>query len=116
MIGGPVFGLARSPARAAGYRGVDFVTTPETTIDDRASARDAKSGLIVGLVCYLLWGFLPVLFHALQDVGSVTIVADRTICSLVVVGAILLFRNRMPEVGTALRDPQTLRSMIISSV
>jgi chloramphenicol-sensitive protein RarD len=92
------------------------VTTPETTIDDKASARDAQSGLIVGLVCYLLWGFLPLLFHALQDVGSVTIVADRTICSLFVVGAILVFRNRMPEVGAALRDPQTLRSMIISAV
>lgn len=92
------------------------LTTPETTIDDKASARDAQSGLIVGLVCYLLWGFLPVLFHALQAVDSVTIVADRTICSLVIVGAILLLRNRMSEVSTALRDPKTLRSMIISAV
>jgi chloramphenicol-sensitive protein RarD len=92
------------------------LTTPETTVDDKASARDARSGLIVGLVCYLLWGFLPLLFHALQAVNSVTIVADRTICSLVVVGAVLLIRNRMAEVATALRDPQTLRSMIISAV
>jgi chloramphenicol-sensitive protein RarD len=93
-----------------------ILTTPETTVDDKAAARDAQSGLLVGLICYLLWGFLPVLFHALQDVGSVTIVADRTICSLIVVGAVLLIRSRMSEVGTALRDPQTLRSMIISSV
>ncbi len=92
------------------------MTTPETTIDDKASARDAQTGLLVGLFCYLLWGFLPLLFHALQDVGSVTIVADRTICSLVVVGAILMARSRMGEVGDALRDPQTLRSMVISSV
>jgi chloramphenicol-sensitive protein RarD len=93
------------------------LAVPETTIDDKAaSLRDAQSGLIVGLVCYLLWGFLPLLFHVLQDVGSVTIVADRTVCSLFVVGAILLLRNRMGEVGTALRDPQTLRSMVISSV
>jgi chloramphenicol-sensitive protein RarD len=92
------------------------LTTPETTIDDTASARDAQAGLIVGLICYLLWGFLPVLFHVLQDVDSVTVVADRTICSLLVVGAILLVRNRMPEVGVALRDPRTLRSMVMSSV
>ena len=92
------------------------MTAPETIIDDKASARDAQSGLIVGLICYLLWGFLPLLFHALQDVGSVTIVADRTLCSLVVVGAILVARSRMPEVAAALRDPQTLRSMLISSV
>ena len=92
------------------------MATSETTIDDKALARDAQSGLLVGLVCYLLWGFLPLLFHALQDVGSVTIVADRTICSLFVVGAILLLRNRMGEVRAALADPQTLRSMVISAV
>ena len=92
------------------------MATPETTIDDKAAARDAQSGLIVGLFCYLLWGFLPLLFHALQDVGAVTIVADRTIASLFVVGAILLLRSRMSEVAAALRDPQTLRSMVISSV
>lgn len=92
------------------------MTTPETTIDDKASTRDAQSGLAVGLICYLLWGFLPVLFHLLKDVNSVTIVADRTICSLVVVGALMLVRNSMGEVASALRDPQTLRSMIISAV
>ena len=92
------------------------MASPEPTIDAKALARDAQSGLIVGLVCYLLWGFLPLLFHALQDVGSVTIVADRTICSLFVVGAILLLRNRMGEVRAALADPQTLRSMVISAV
>ena len=92
------------------------MTTPDTSIDDKAaSLRDAQSGLVVGLVCYLLWGFLPVLFHFLEDVGSVTIVADRTVCSLLVVGAILLVRHRMGEVGAALRDPRTLRSMAISS-
>lgn len=91
------------------------MTTPDTTIDEQASARDAQSGLIVGLVCYLLWGFLPLLFHALQDVGSVTIVAHRVVWSLLLVGAILLLRNRMSEVGAALRDPQTLRSMAIST-
>jgi chloramphenicol-sensitive protein RarD len=91
------------------------LTAPETTIDDKASARDAQSGLIVGLACYLLWGFLPVLFYALQDVGSVTIVAHRVVWSLLLVGAILLIRNRMSEVVAALRDPQTLRSMAIST-
>jgi chloramphenicol-sensitive protein RarD len=94
-----------------------LATLPETTLDAPAlAARDARSGLLVGLVCYLLWGFLPLLFHALQDVGSVTIVADRTICSLVVVGLILAATRRLPEVGAALRHGPTLRSMIISSV
>lgn len=96
-----------------------LATLPETTLDQAPPARpagDARSGLIVGLVCYLLWGFLPLLFKALQDIGSVTIVADRTIASLVVVGIILAASRRFSEVGVALRDWPTLRSMIISSV
>lgn len=116
MIGSAPGRLLETDFEDRARRGLDFLTTPETIIDDKASARDAQSGLLVGLICYLLWGFLPLLFHALQQVNSVTIVADRTICSLIVVGAVLLIRKRMGEVRTALRDPQTLRSMIISSV
>lgn len=96
-----------------------MTTLPETNLDDitaSTAARDARSGLVVGLVCYLMWGFLPLLFHALQDIGSVTIVADRTIASLIVVGAILVVTRRLPEIGAALRHWPTLRSMIISSV
>ena len=78
--------------------------------------RDAQSGLIVGLVCYLLWGFLPLLFKLLEPVGAVAIVANRTVWSLLFVGAILLFRSRMSEVRAALADRQTLRSMAISTV
>ncbi|MEQ1771429.1 MAG: EamA family transporter RarD [Devosia sp.] len=81
-----------------------------------AAARDARSGLVVGLACYVLWGFLPLLFHALQDLGSVTIVANRTIWSLLLVGVILLASRRLGEVKAALANPATLRSMAISSV
>lgn len=76
----------------------------------------SQIGLLAGLLCYFLWGFLPLLFHLLQEVGAATIVADRTIWSLLLVGGILLVGRRLPEVLAALRDPATLRSMLISSV
>jgi chloramphenicol-sensitive protein RarD len=91
------------------------LTLPEPAPAKIAATTDARDGLIVAIVCYLLWGFLPLLFHVLNDVGSITIVADRTVCSLVVVGAILLLTRRWGEVGDAIRDPRTLRSMVISS-
>jgi chloramphenicol-sensitive protein RarD len=76
---------------------------------------DARDGLLVGLLCYLLWGFLPLLFYFLKSVGSVTVVADRTICSLVFVGIILFVTRRWGEVAAAIRHPATLRSMAISA-
>lgn len=79
-------------------------------------AERTRSGLLVGLLCYTLWGFLPLLFHLLEKVGSVSIVANRTIWSLFFVGGILLASGRMGEVRVALADRKTLRSMIISAV
>ena len=93
------------------------MTTPSDSASDIAPARnDARDGLIVGLACYLMWGFLPVLFYFLKHVGSVTIVADRTLFSLVFVGIILLVTRRLGEAATAIRDPKTLRSMVISAL
>lgn len=87
-------------------------TSPPLTDDQRRT----QTGLIVALACYLLWGFLPLLFHLLEPVNSVTVVAHRTVWSLILVGAILVLRRGLGEVRTALADPQTLRSMMMSSV
>ncbi|MEO8757176.1 MAG: EamA family transporter RarD [Devosia sp.] len=75
-----------------------------------------RSGLAVALLCYVLWGFLPLLFDLLKAVGSFTIVADRTIWSLLVVGILLVAGGRLGEVRVALADPKTVRSMLFSSL
>jgi chloramphenicol-sensitive protein RarD len=76
----------------------------------------ARSGLLVGLVCYVLWGFLPLLFDLLKDTGPVFIVANRTVWSLLFVGGILLAGRRMGEVKAVLSDSRTLRSMVFSTL
>ena len=85
-------------------------------ISPTISDRDARAGLGAGVGAYILWGFLPLLFHLLSAAGSVTVVADRTIWSLLLVGGIVVFGRRMGEVRAALSDWPTLRSMMISSV
>lgn len=80
------------------------------------SESDARAGLGAGVGAYVLWGFLPLLFHVLAPVGSVTVVADRTVWSLLLVGGIVVFGRRMGEVKAALSHWPTLRSMMISSV
>ena len=90
--------------------------TITTSIPPTEAEQRTRSGFSAGVISYLLWGFLPVLFHLLDGAGSITIVADRTIWSLFFVGAILVAGRRLPEVMAALRDRQTLRSMLISSV
>jgi len=87
-----------------------------TTTSSSAADKTLHGGLIAGLAAYLLWGFLPIVFKLLDGVPSATIVADRTIWSLVFVGVILVVSGRTAEIRAALADPVTLRSMLISSL
>jgi chloramphenicol-sensitive protein RarD len=75
-----------------------------------------QAGFIAGVATYTLWGFLPILFKSIEGVDSVTIVADRTLFSLVLVGIILLVARRLPEIRAALADGPTRRSMFFSAV
>jgi chloramphenicol-sensitive protein RarD len=81
-----------------------------------SSETERRSGFSAGLGAYILWGFLPLLFHLLEAVDPVSIVANRTVWSLLFVGAILIAGRRIGEVKAALRDPATVRSMLVSSV
>ena len=87
-----------------------------TTTSPNAGEKTLQGGLMAGLAAYLLWGFLPLLFKYLDGVPTPTVVADRTLWSLVLVGAILVVVGRTAEIRAALADPATLRSMFISSL
>lgn len=87
-----------------------------TTTSPASAEKTLRGGLGAGLAAYALWGFLPILFKLLDGVPSATIVADRTIWSLVFVGAMLLASGRIAEVRAAVADRATLRSMLISSL
>lgn len=77
--------------------------------------RRADTGLVAGLACYLLWGFLPILFSLMRHVGAVTLVADRTLWTLLLVGIIMIVGGRTAEVRAILRDWKAVRSMAIAA-
>ncbi len=87
-----------------------------TTPSPAAAGKPASGGLLAGLGAYLMWGLLPMLFKLLDGVDAAIVVADRTVWSLLLVGAILLAWRRLPEVRAALADRATRRSMLISSL
>jgi chloramphenicol-sensitive protein RarD len=87
-----------------------------TTTSPTAAEQRLQGGLVAGLAAYLLWGFLPLLFKLLESVPAATVVANRTLWSLLLVGAILMFAGRLAEVRALLRDHAALRSMAVSAV
>lgn len=69
-----------------------------------------RQALSAAVAAYVLWGFLPLLFDLLRHVGATTVVANRTLWSLLFVGIILIVAGRTAEVRAVLRDrASTLR-------
>jgi chloramphenicol-sensitive protein RarD len=85
------------------------------TTSPTEAEKSLRGGLLAALAAYTLWGFLPLIFKLVSHVPALTVVADRTIWSLLQVGIILVIAGRTAEIRTALADRATLRSMALSA-
>jgi chloramphenicol-sensitive protein RarD len=61
-----------------------------------------RTGLLLGLGAYLMWGFLPLYFKLLAAVSPTEIVAHRIVWSLLFLAALVLLWKRWPAVRTAI--------------
>lgn len=77
---------------------------------------ETRKGVIAALSAYLMWGFLPILFHVLEQAGAVLIVAERTLWSLVLLAIIIAFAGGFAEVRTVLADWRRMRVIALSAV
>ena len=78
--------------------------------------KDRNIGLLSTLACYILWGLLPLYWHALEHLNSVFILANRIIWSAVFTVGILLVSKRFGEVKAVLRDKKKMRFMIPAAI
>lgn len=77
---------------------------------------EGEYGLAAGLGAYLLWGFLPILFELVSPAGAATVVADRTIWTLLLIGIVLMLGGRTAEVKAAMRDRRTVITMAAAAL
>lgn len=69
---------------------------------------DTLSGLLLGLLVYFLWGFLPIYMKALAHITPLEIVAHRVIWSVPIAGIVLYLMRRTQDLQAALQSPRTL--------
>src|SRR5580658_10000496 len=88
-----------------------IAATPETEAPDR-------SGLIAGVICYVFWGFLPLLFGATERAGASAfeIVAWRTIWAAPLAIAFVVAADRGASVRDLLQAPRNLLMLLLSAV
>ena len=71
--------------------------------------QSSRTGLLLGLGAYLMWGFLPIYFKALSAVGATEIVAHRIVWSLLFLAALVVVWKR----GAAMRAAIGSRVLLI---
>jgi chloramphenicol-sensitive protein RarD len=87
-----------------------------TEIGLETPEKQARDGLISALIAYVLWGFLPLYFILVRDVGSFEVLAHRVMWAVPFGALIIHFRGQWPEVKMALLHPTMRLYLCVSAV
>lgn len=80
------------------------------------AARSYRTGLIYGLAAYLLWGVLPIYFHALTHVSAGEILSHRIVWSLIFLAILVIIGSRWSAIRTALATPRVRWTLVVTSI
>lgn len=82
-----------------------------------AAPGGSRPALAAGLVCYLSWGFLPLLFIAIGRAGVSPweILAQRVLWAVPVAGGLVLVSGQAPQVRAAFAKPRLLALLGLSA-
>jgi chloramphenicol-sensitive protein RarD len=79
------------------------------------SHQRARSGILMGLTAYALWGVMPLYFKALSHVAAMEIVAHRIIWSLLLLGALASVLKRWPAIRAAITTPRIAMTLVVTA-
>lgn len=79
---------------------------------------EPRLALTAGIGCYLIWGFVPLVFQAVNrlGVGPWEILAHRIVWSIPTALLFVLLARQGPQVLAVLRNPRTLAWLFLSSL
>ena len=83
-----------------------------------APGGESRLALTAALVCYFIWGIVPLVFQAMGRLGVSPweILANRTVWAVPVALVFVLMARQGAEVLAALRNPRTLAWLTLSSL
>ena len=74
----------------------------------RPENKDTSQGLVLAMIAYLIWGFLPFYMKLVAHIPAPEVVVHRVLWSVPIAGAVLLILRRTGDLIAALRSPRTL--------
>ncbi len=84
----------------------------------KASGGDPRLALSAGVLCYLIWGFVPLAFQAIgrHGVSPWEILAQRIVWSVPAAAVFVLLAGQARQVAEVLRRPRVLAWLALSSL
>ena len=76
----------------------------------------ARSGLLLGLGAYTLWGVMPLYFKAVKHIEATEIVAHRILWSLVFLAALVTLWRRWAALRTAISTPKIALTLALTAL
>ncbi len=78
----------------------------------------ARAAFLSAVGCYVLWGFMPLLFMGQAAIGfsSAEILSHRALWSVLIAGALVLFAGQSKQVRAVFRQPKTLAWLSLATV
>jgi chloramphenicol-sensitive protein RarD len=79
---------------------------------------DSRSGLIAGLFCYSIWGFLPLYFHVVGAMGAGVweMIGERLVWALPWALGLVLVSRQWGQVKAVVRTPRTMGLLALSTL
>ena len=75
-----------------------------------------NKGILCVLTCYIIWGVLPIYWHAVAAVDSLYVLAARIVWSLLLIAVVLLIRRRGAAVRAVLADRRELCRLVLAGL
>src|SRR3954467_10764726 len=75
-----------------------------------------RTGFILGLLAYALWGVLPIYFKLLVGIPAFDIVAHRIVWSLPFLALLIAVSRAGPKVREVLGRPKTVAILAVSAL
>jgi chloramphenicol-sensitive protein RarD len=84
--------------------------------EDRGNHGHQRTGFVLGLLAYALWGVLPLYFKAIAAVPAVDIVAHRVLWSLPFLAVLIAVSRGWQKVREALAQPRTIGILVVTAL
>ncbi|MES2033832.1 MAG: EamA family transporter RarD [Pseudomonadota bacterium] len=79
---------------------------------------ESRAALVSGIVCYTIWGVLPLWMYGLKavGVGPWEITAQRAVWAVLWAAGLVLIARKLPELRRVLGEPRTLGLLLASAL